>query len=231
MTGFIPDARLRSAADFVRQGACLADVGCDHAILPVWLCGQGKVRYAYACDIAAGPCERARAAVSRAGLSDRIRVVQTDGLKGLEGCGITDVSICGMGGELIARIILEACFVRDPAVRLILGPMSKPAALRRYLAENGFAVTAETISEVSGKLYFCLCASFDGRARALSPFAAEFGEHLPSVTPVSPLFLRYLAQKKASLLRRCRGLAQAGLPHEGEDALAEEIERFIHDRT
>lgn len=231
MTRPVPDARLRAAADFVRPGACLADIGCDHAILPVWLCLTGRISRAYACDIAEGPCARARETIAQAGLEKDITVLCTDGLRGLEGRGVTDISVCGMGGELIAEILSAADFLRDPALRLILIPMSKPAALRRFLAENGFAVTDETISEAAGKRYFCLCAAYDGKARTLSPFEAEFGCVLPRQTPPSPLFLQCLEEKKRALTRRRDGLEVSGRSHAEEDALLSEIGRYLHDRT
>ena len=138
-----PDDRLTSAAAFVRQGACFADIGTDHAILPVFLYKSQKISRAYACDIAHGPCEKARAQVRAAGLCDAIEVVQTDGLSGLDQKGITDIAICGMGGELIASIVDAAPWIKDRSVRLILQPMTKAPQLRSYLAEAGFSVLKE----------------------------------------------------------------------------------------
>ncbi|MBO5727413.1 MAG: tRNA (adenine(22)-N(1))-methyltransferase TrmK, partial [Oscillospiraceae bacterium] len=52
--------RLLAAAQLVPPGAAVADIGTDHAYLPVWLLKQGRVRYAIAADLRSGPLERAR---------------------------------------------------------------------------------------------------------------------------------------------------------------------------
>ena len=97
-----PDSRLRAAAGFVRQGAVFADIGTDHAYLPVFLCREKRVCHAYACDIVEGPLKSAVAHIEESGFRDLITPVLTDGLTGLDDKGITDIAICGMGGELIA---------------------------------------------------------------------------------------------------------------------------------
>ena len=92
MTSVKLDNRLLSVASYIRQGAYMADIGTDHAYLPVYLCQSGKISRAIASDIAKGPCERATATVERAGLSDRISVVMTNGLQGLGEQGLTDIA-------------------------------------------------------------------------------------------------------------------------------------------
>ena len=152
----MPDERLCTAASFVRQGAVLADVGTDHALLPVFLCESGRIKKAYATDIAKGPLEAARRHIEESGLSGSVIPVLTDGLDGLENEGITDVTVCGMGGELIAAIIDRAPFLKRENVRLILQPMTRQADLRRYLAENGFSLDEEALTADKDKCYFCL---------------------------------------------------------------------------
>ena len=169
MTNVKLDNRLMSVAAYIRQGAYMADIGTDHAYLPVYLCQSGKIQKALACDIAEGPCRRAATTVSGAGLSHAIEVVMTDGLNGLAGRGLTDIAICGMGGELIASIIDEAEFVKSPEIRLVLLPMTKVGYLRQYLAEHGFAVEGETLSSVQNKVYTCLCVSYTGKPYSLTP--------------------------------------------------------------
>ena len=52
--------RLLSAAEFVRQGAYFADIGTDHAYLPLFLLEEEKIERAVCADINAGPLESAK---------------------------------------------------------------------------------------------------------------------------------------------------------------------------
>lgn len=217
-----PDDRLTSAAAFVRQGACFADIGTDHAILPVFLYKSQKISRAYACDIAHGPCEKARAQVRAAGLCNSIEVVQTDGLSGLDQKGITDIAICGMGGELIASIVDAAPWVKEGGVRLILQPMTKAPQLRAYLAEAGFSVLKETVTEVSGKLYTCLCAEYTNTPHPLSVFEAEIGEY--HISHPSPMGKKWAESRLKAMEKRLKALRD-----ERDLALEAQIRRYIYD--
>ena len=103
----IPDGRLGRAADFVREGAVVADIGTDHAYLPIYLLLSGKIKFAVASDINRGPLDSAKRNAAKYGLTDKMRFTLANGLDGLplEEDGVSDIVICGMGGELIAQII------------------------------------------------------------------------------------------------------------------------------
>ena len=103
------NARLSSVAEFVRQDAIFADIGTDHAYLPLFLLGCGRIGQAYCSDVNAGPLERARINAAEAGLSDKITFTLADGAAALAGLGITDYAICGMGGECINKSIISNC--------------------------------------------------------------------------------------------------------------------------
>ena len=214
-----PDARLLAAAAFVRQGAVLADIGTDHAYLPIYLVASGRVSRAVAADIGEGPIALARANIAARGLSDRIETVMTDGLLGLSEKGVTDITVCGMGGELISRILQDASFVKDKGIRLILQPMSRAATLRRYLAENGFAIIAERPCRAAGRVYSCLCAEYDGVARTLSPAEAEVG--VPTLTNEAEenAFAELLERKIKAVREKIDGLRAAALPAGEDEAL------------
>lgn len=169
------NARLLSAAEMTRQDATFADIGTDHAYLPLFLLGEGRIKRAYCSDINEGPLASARKNAAAAGMADRMEFILADGASALAGKGITDYAICGMGGELIARIIELAPHLFDPRVNLILQPMSRQAHLRRYLIGAGFRITRESYSFDSGKYYVTLLATYSGECREIDGVEAELG--------------------------------------------------------
>ena len=206
MKKIVPDERLRAAAAFVRQGAVFADIGTDHAYLPVFLCKEGRVSRAYACDIVEGPLAAATAHIAENGLEGSITPVLTDGLTGLDNLGITDIAICGMGGELIVDILSHAPFVKDPRVRLILQPMTRVREVRAYLAREGFAILDECVRRVADKLYFCFVSEYTGVPYTLSRLEEELGAINMRREPPEEEFLALLAHKLAAAERRVEGL-------------------------
>lgn len=217
----VPDDRLRAAADYVRQGAVFADIGTDHAILPVFLCQQKRLAKAYAADVADGPVAAAREHIREAGLSDKITVIKADGLSGMDGLGLTDIALCGMGGELIAAILEKAPFLQRRGVRLILQPMTRPAFLRRYLAGVGFSVTGEKTVLAKGRLYFCLCADYTGAPYPITRLKAELGTEDAAVIAADAHFLSLFRAKRKAQEKKVLGLRRAKEP-EKEAMLAGE---------
>ena len=176
MTGGLSNARLASAAELVRQNAIFADIGTDHAYLPIFLLESGRINFAYCSDINEGPLASARKNAEERGMVDKMDFILTDGATVLRDRGITDYAICGMGGELIADIIHRAPHLYDGGVNLILQPMSRQAHLRRFLASEGFSIVLESYSFDAGKYYVCLLATYTGVCREIDVIEAELGE-------------------------------------------------------
>lgn len=166
--------RLAALASAVKEGAIVADIGTDHALLPIYLVGSGHAARAIASDIHAGPAERARAAVEANALTDSIEVVCTDGLHGIEQFAPDHIVIAGMGGEMIVRILDEAPFVKERRCRLLLQPMTHAPTLRAYLSGNGFAIEEEALP-VEDRIYEVIVASYTGTSYALSPLELTLG--------------------------------------------------------
>lgn len=168
--------RLRAAADFVRADAYVADVGTDHAYLPIYLARIGKIRGGVASDINEGPYLCAKKNIAAEGLSSLLTAVHTAGLCGIEEYAPTDIMICGMGGELIASILEDAPWVKNERIRLILQPMTHPELLRKYLLNSGFNIIDEKIIH-EDKLYVVLCAEFSGKKEEYTDAELLLGRH------------------------------------------------------
>ena len=155
--------RLRAAADLVRQDSFVADVGTDHAYLPIALLTEERIRGGVVSDINKGPIERAKTNIRACGLEGKLTPIHCDGLSELAPFAPEDILILGMGGELIASILAAAPWTKSKNIQLILQPMTHAEALRRYLLAEGFHITEEVLVKEE-KLYQILCASYDGEA-------------------------------------------------------------------
>ena len=180
--------RLMTAVSYVRGDRLLADVGTDHAYLPIYLCEQGKltpvpagngeILCAVASDINKGPVERADQHIAAAGLTSLIRTRQTDGLRDLNVYDPSDIVIFGMGGELIAAILEASPWVNREGKRLILQPMTHAEKLREYLLSAGYSIVGETLSREGERIYQTICAEpTSGMATpALAPAELSVGQ-------------------------------------------------------
>ena len=101
---FSLDNRLALCADFVRDGAKVADIGTDHAYLPVWLCRIGKCDTAIAADINPLPLERGIETINNSGLNNRIEARLSNGLEKILGDEADDIVIAGMGENSFRRL-------------------------------------------------------------------------------------------------------------------------------
>lgn len=216
----LPGQRLEAAAELVRPGAYVADIGTDHAYLPIYLVGRGSASRAVASDINRGPLERAASNIRAAGLSDRISLLLTDGVDGLFGLGVTDYLICGMGGELIASVT-EAPFLRDPSVLLILQPMTKPEILRKSLLDRGFSIKDERLAEEAGRIYQIFSAAFTGVTEKYSDAELLLGRG--NILRGGELYIRLANRETEMIRRRLTGKKSAGLDTSDDEALLSEI--------
>lgn len=145
--------RLYSVARLVPQGAVLADVGTDHALLPVYLIQRGVIGRAIAADLREGPLSKAKANAEKYGLTDRMSFRLCDGLSGISPEETDTIAIAGMGGETIAAILAAAPWTRDGKHRLLLQPMTSLYDLRAFLSSYGYTIQREHINREDRRLY------------------------------------------------------------------------------
>lgn len=152
--------RLQCVLEQIPQGSRLADIGSDHALLPVAAVESGKAVFAIAGEVNKGPYEAACKGVAEAGKGAVISVRRGDGLEVLEPGEVDCISIAGMGGALIAAILDRGqSHGKLQGVKILaLQPNVAEDILRRWLLNNGWILVAENILKEDGKLYEILTA-------------------------------------------------------------------------
>lgn len=141
--------RLQAVYQMVDANTRVADIGSDHAYLPVELIEQKVANFAIAGEVAPGPMSRSKADVDKFGLSKQIDVRLGDGLAVIQPEDLIDtVVIAGMGGILIQNILTNATAEQLSHVKtLVLQPNIGEPLVRHWLVENGFAIIDEDIVE------------------------------------------------------------------------------------
>ena len=220
--------RLLAAASLAKEGTRIADVGTDHAYLPIYLYATGRVSGGVVSDINRGPVERARANLCDYAAQSAFVALQTDGLSGIEKYAPEDIFILGMGGELIARIINDAPWVRREGVRLILQPMTHPELLREYLSREGFKISRELLVS-EDKIYHIICAEYSGERTKLDNFEALFGKG--NLSEPSEELYALLRRTRDIYSQRIAGKMLSGADSDYENEIIAKIDEFMKKET
>ena len=222
------DIRLRTAADMVPKGARLADIGSDHAYLPIALCLENKIECALASDINEGPVQAAVANIHKNGLGDRIVAVRADGLDKTRDFAPNCITVLGMGGELIVSILDKAEWVKDEGITLVLQPMTHPEILAKYLAEEGFDFIDEKIvrdGTRDDRIYRIICAKFDGKRRELTEAEALVGKiNLASGDEAARAYIERIIRVFSVRIAGKRG---AGADASVEESIVDELKSYL----
>ena len=145
--------RMKAVAAMVTKGNVLADIGTDHAYVPIALIQQKKIPRAIAMDINKGPLGRATEHIAMCQLEDYIETRLSDGVEGLKVEEADSILIAGMGGELVIHILTEGEEVCRKAKELILQPQSELRKVRKFLREHKYKIIDEDMILEEGKYY------------------------------------------------------------------------------
>ena len=144
--------RLEAACRFVNPDDRVADIGCDHGYLGIYLLKNNIASFVYASDINEGPLNAAVFNSEKFGVRDRMQFFLSDGAKKIPRDFDTMVC-CGMGGDTMISILEASSWLRNSKYRLILQCQSKRPELRRYLSENGWFIREESVLKDGKFLY------------------------------------------------------------------------------
>ena len=222
------DERLAQCAEFVREGASVADIGTDHAYLPVYLVKSGKTKKAVAADVRVGPLENAKGNIIRNGLESSIKTVLSDGLEKIGPDEADDIVIAGMGSELIIRIIEAAPWLRDSKKHLILQPMTRAEELRKYLCRSGFEIISERACISCKKTYSVMLCAFDGKERECDDRFMYVGELYDDNSPQAG---RYIYVVNEKLKKKIKGFESTSEEYIRLAALIDEFEKKCFEAT
>lgn len=169
--------RLKQIADLVTKGAFVADIGTDHAFVPVYLVQQGICNKALAMDINKGPLERAKIHISGYQLEDRIETRLSDGMEALKKDEVDLVIIAGMGGPLMIKILTDYPEKTASISEFILQPQSEIPKFRQFLIEHDFIIENEEIIFEDGK-YYPMMKVKHGVQKPYNQIEYKYGKHL-----------------------------------------------------
>ncbi|EGL83424.1 protein of unknown function DUF633 [Caldalkalibacillus thermarum TA2.A1] len=150
--------RLAAVASFIPIGTRIADIGTDHAYLPVYLALQGKISTAIAGDVNEGPLALAKAHVQQYQLESVIDVRKGDGLEVIAPGEVDVIVIAGMGGSLMQEILSRGQDKLEGVRRLVVQPNVSAHVLRMWMMEHGWELKGEKIVDENGKYYEILMA-------------------------------------------------------------------------
>lgn len=204
--------RLSAVASMVTEGNRLVDVGCDHGYLPLYLYLNKKIPSAIAMDVRPGPLSRAREHIAEYGLEKYIETRLSDGLSALSPGEGDTLTVAGMGGPLMERILMAKEEVRESFQELILQPQSDIPHFRRFLREIGWEIIEEEIVLEDGKFYPMMKA-VRGEAQIIpeetpyTPEEAFGGLLLKKRHPVLKLYLERELRIRNGILEKLREAA------------------------
>ncbi len=219
--------RLSAIADLVTAGNRLADVGCDHGYLPVYLVLDHKIPCAIAMDVREGPLLRAKEHIVQYGVEAYIETRLSDGLAALKPGEADTLVVAGMGGPLMERILTKDLETAKSFQEMILQPQSDIPRFRRFIRENGWEIEKEEMVLEEGKFYPMMKAV--PRKGAYVPWNAmeeRFGKLL--LKNRHPVLKKYLLREERISREILKNLSRSQSP-EGKQRMEEikEEERLI----
>ncbi len=170
--------RLQAVADMVTFGSRVADIGCDHAYVSIYLIEHEISPHIIAMDVNQGPIDRAKDNIVKYGYENRIETRKSDGLEKLNAGEADTILIAGMGGALTVQILTDRLEVLQSVKELVLQPQSETEKVRHMLQEQNFLIIDESMIKEDGKYYVMMKAVHaDRKAEPQADYILKKPEH------------------------------------------------------
>lgn len=150
--------RLATVADMLIQGKAVADIGADHALLPIYLIENKIAPRVIIGELGDGPYQRAVNAVQSSSARDKIDLRQGNGLQVLDNAEVGNVVMAGMGGDTMADILAYNWDKAASFQRFVFQPMSNAKVLRQRLASRGWLIEEERLGIENGRIFLVVAS-------------------------------------------------------------------------
>lgn len=201
--------RMQMVADMVSKGNVLADIGCDHGFVSIYLLENGICPKVIAMDVNEGPLLRAKEHIEERGLSSYIDVRLSDGMEKLLFGEADSVLIAGMGGRLVIKILTDCMDKAKDLKEIVLQPQSELHLVRQFLTDMGFHIIQEDIVKDNGKFYPAMRVTWrEEKAQALSEEELWYGPLL--LKEKHPVLQEYLEKEKAKYAQIAEDIVNNG---------------------
>ena len=159
--------RLLACCGFVNKGDRVADIGCDHGYLGIYLLTNGIAGSTIESDVAQQPLESAKRNARKFHVDSAMTFCLSDGAKDIP--RDFDAMVCaGMGADTIMSILHHAPWLKSPRYRLILQCQSKRPELRQWLYDAGYRINRETLAK-DGKFVYSVMEVVYDPGKGISP--------------------------------------------------------------
>ncbi len=222
--------RLQMVLRSVPRNSAVADIGTDHAFLPIALISYGIASRVIACDVAEGPLAVAERNVKKSGVKG-IELRLSDGLQRVQPHEVDVVTIAGMGGDLIARILTAAEWVKNPKKRLILQAMTSADSLRDYLFSEGFDIIEESAVTDSGRVYSVITAEFSGKVKVPKESERLIGGLVNDPSADATQYIEIQLKRIEKCARSIKNVSRKAQEYIAAETAAAELREILKDRN
>lgn len=182
--------RLNAISNLIDENTIVIDIGCDHALLDIYLTINNKNK-CIAADINENALKSAKKNIKKYNLEDKIETIISDGLKNINIPLNNTVIICGMGTNTILNIIENSDI--NKLDNLIIQSNNDLYILRKQLVKKGFYIDNEINIEDKNKYYTII--KFKKGIKECNYFEYKYGINLTNKE-----FIKYLIKKNKKII-------------------------------
>lgn len=218
--------RLAACCSYIKPGDTVADIGCDHGYLGIYLLLKSVAKAVIAADINQQPLDSAYMNAHKYCVKDSMSFYLSDGARNIP--REFDTMVCaGMGADTIISILEGAPWLKNDKYRLVLQCQSRRHELRKYLYENGWQISSETLAK-DGKFIYPVMSVIYAPTQPLTPGGCYISPAL--LASNDPLLPEFYDRVVDGLRTTVAGLSRSGgEKYEHYNAVLQELLKWKDD--